>query len=109
MRFLYKLNELFPKVTDSGRSTLNLRFVICKQLLSQLNNIKQNFQGENVLCIDGWKEFITQKEESAKYMKILDDYTNKYTKNRKDFEEWIEVVQKDRKMTSVADNNMTRS
>ena len=45
MRFLYKLNELFPKVTDSGRSTLNLRFIISKQLLSQLNSLKQNFQG----------------------------------------------------------------
>jgi hypothetical protein len=55
MRFLYKLNELFPKVTDSGRSTLNLRFIICKQLLSQLSCLKQNFQGENALNLDGWK------------------------------------------------------
>jgi len=30
-------------------------------------------------------------------------------KNKKDFEEWIEVVQKDRKMTSIADNNLMRS
>jgi hypothetical protein len=42
-------------------------------------------------------------------MKILEDYTNKYTKNKKDFEEWIEVVQKDKKMVNVADNNMSRS
>jgi hypothetical protein len=42
-------------------------------------------------------------------MKILEDYTNKYTKNKKDFEEWIEVVQKDKKMVPIADNNMMRS
>jgi hypothetical protein len=42
MRFLYKLNELFPKITESGRSTLNLRFIICKQLFSQLHNLKLN-------------------------------------------------------------------
>jgi hypothetical protein len=42
-------------------------------------------------------------------MKILEDYTNKYTKNKKDFEEWIEVVQKDKKMAFIADNNMMRS
>ncbi len=42
-------------------------------------------------------------------MKILDDYTNKYTKNRKDFDEWIEVIQKDKKMSSIADNNLMRS
>ena len=42
-------------------------------------------------------------------MKILEDYANKYTKNKKDFEEWIEVVQKDKKMAFIADNNMMRS
>ena len=109
MRFLYKLNDLFPKINDSGRSTLNLRFVICKQLFSQLNCLKESFQGENVLHLDGWKEFLTNKEESAKYMKILEDYTNKYTKNKKDFEEWIEVVQKDKKMVTITDNNMMRT
>ncbi len=55
MRFLYKLNELFPKINESCRSTLNLRFVICKQLFSQLDSLKQNFTGENVLKINGWK------------------------------------------------------
>jgi len=62
MRFLYKLNELFPKITDSGRSTLNLRFIICKQLFSQLNSLKNSFQGENLLLIDGWKEFLSNKQ-----------------------------------------------
>lgn len=61
MRFLYKLNEMFPKITDSGRSTLNLRFVICKQMFSQLNSLKSSFQGENLLLIDGWKEFLSHK------------------------------------------------
>ena len=42
-------------------------------------------------------------------MKILEDYTQKYKKNRKDFEEWIEVVQKDKKMNQIADRNMMRS
>jgi hypothetical protein len=42
-------------------------------------------------------------------MKILEDYTNKYTTNKKDFEESIEVVQKDKKMAFIADNNMMRS
>lgn len=30
-------------------------------------------------------------------------------KNKKDFEEWIEVVQKDKKMSHIADNNLQRS
>lgn len=85
MRFLYKLNELFPRVTDSGRSTLNLRFVISKQLLSQLNALKSNIQGDNTLNIEGWKEYFAQKERISDYAKIFDDYSNKYIKNKNDF------------------------
>jgi hypothetical protein len=39
----------------------------------------------------------------------LEDYSNKYARNKKEFEEWIEVVQKDKKMAGVADNNLMRS
>ena len=36
MRFLNKFNDMFPDVRDSGRYTLGLRFIVTKQLLSQL-------------------------------------------------------------------------
>ena len=86
MRFLYKLNDLFPKANESGRSTLNLRFIICKQMLCQLSSLKMIFEGDNILMIDDWQNFVSQKTQCSKYMKILDDYTNKYAKNKKDFD-----------------------
>jgi hypothetical protein len=36
MRFLNKFNDLFPEISDSGRFTFGLRFIVVKQLLSQL-------------------------------------------------------------------------
>ena len=36
MRFLNKFNVLFPDSTESTKSTIGLRFVVVKQLLSQL-------------------------------------------------------------------------
>jgi len=36
MRFLNRLNDYFPDIRDSGRFALGLRFMVIKQLLSQL-------------------------------------------------------------------------
>ena len=55
MRFLSKFNEMFPEVSDSGRYTLGLRFIIVKQLISQLSALENCLSGENVFNIDGWK------------------------------------------------------
>ena len=36
MRFLNKFSDMFPDVRDSTRYTLGLRFIVTKQLISQL-------------------------------------------------------------------------
>ncbi len=42
MRFLGKFNDMFPDVSDSGRYTLGLRFIVVKQLLSQLEVLEKS-------------------------------------------------------------------
>lgn len=36
---------MFPEVSDSGRYTLGLRFIVSKQLLSQLNALSESLNG----------------------------------------------------------------
>jgi hypothetical protein len=54
MRFLYKLNELFPNLNVSGSSTLRLKFIINKQLLSELNSLKLSLSGINIFKLYAW-------------------------------------------------------
>lgn len=61
MRFLFKFDLLFPNASESGRSTLNLRFIVIKQMFCQLHNLTKNVEGENALNIDGWKDFFMKK------------------------------------------------
>lgn len=58
MRFLNKFNLMFPEVSDSGRYTLGLRFIVVKQLLSQLVSLDKSLKGENVFMIEGWKDYL---------------------------------------------------
>ena len=55
MRFLNKFNDMFPDVRDSGRYTLGLRFIVTKQLISQLESLEASLNGDNVFMIEGWK------------------------------------------------------
>ncbi len=78
MRFLYKLNELFPNLNVSGSSTLRLKFIINKQLLSELNSLKLSLSGINIFKLYAWSQFLNQESNHVKYTKILNDYTKKY-------------------------------
>lgn len=42
-------------------------------------------------------------------MKILLDYESRYEKNKKNLEEWINVVKKDKRLTPFSDTNLARS
>ena len=48
MRFLSTLNNMFPDVRDSARYALGLRFIVVKQLLSQLECLDACMKGDNV-------------------------------------------------------------
>ena len=45
MRFLNKFSQMFPEVNDSGRYTLGLRFIVIKQLLSELEALEAALKG----------------------------------------------------------------
>ena len=54
MRFIFRLLEMFPPLEESGRYTFGLRFLATKQLLSQLDNLKEALNRENIFCFEGW-------------------------------------------------------
>jgi hypothetical protein len=47
--------------------------------------------------------------ERQKYTKIMDEYTKKYEKNMKELKEWVPIIGKDKRITSIADSNMKNS
>lgn len=71
MRFLNKFNDMFPDISESGRYTFGLRFIVVKQLFSQLQALEASLNGSNPFMIDGWKEFIAN-EDLSKYRKSLE-------------------------------------
>jgi len=58
MRFLNKFSDMFPEISDSGRYTLGLRFIVVKQLLSELEALDQSLNGSNPFMIEGWSDFL---------------------------------------------------
>ena len=56
-----RYSEMFPEVSESGRYTLGLRFIVVKQMLSQLHALEVSLAGENVFSIEGWSEFINNR------------------------------------------------
>lgn len=68
---------MFPEIPDSGRYTLGLRFIIVKQLFSQLESLEQSLNGENPFMIEGWNEFLAT-EDKAKYSKSLEEYRKRF-------------------------------
>ena len=62
---------------------MGLRFIIIKQLFSQLASLNANFNGENVLSIEGWNEFVANIEERTKYLNILEEKVHREDKKRK--------------------------
>lgn len=59
--------------------------------------------------IDGWKEFITHTDNKQKFTKMIEEYKKKYEIHLSRFQEWIPIVGKDKKLTSIADANFQRS
>lgn len=100
---------MFPEVSDSGRYTLGLHFIVLKQMFAQLTAIERSMLGENPFMIDGWKEYVCVAENKAKYTKTLEEYRKKYEPQLMRFQEWIPIVGKDKKLTSIADANLQRS
>jgi len=62
MRFLCRYSQMFPEVSESGRYTLGLRFIVVKQMLSQLQALEMSLSGQNIFSIEGWSDFIANQE-----------------------------------------------
>lgn len=108
MRYIYRLLELFPRPEDSGMYTLGLRFIATKQMLSLLEALQDAMGKGNLFNFDGWDEFIAYQDKYTYYKQILDEYGQRYEKNKREFEDLVELVKKDKKLTSIADMNFTR-
>ena len=81
MRFLYRLNEMFPSADTSLRYTLGLRYILVKQMLCQLCSLKQAVSSkEDQFHIEHWEELILEGGKLEKYVAILEEYENKYQK-----------------------------
>ena len=109
MRFLFKFNEMFPDISDSGRYTFGLRFIVVKQLFSQLEALESCFNGENPFMIEGWTDFLNNLEKKKQFMQSLKDYRKKYEPLLGQIKEWLPFVGKDKKLTQVVDLNFSRS
>lgn len=78
MRFLYRFIGMFPPVECSGRFTLGLRFLVTKQMLSQLYSLKRSLKRENLFNFENWDEFLANEDRVRKYEEILESYEKKY-------------------------------
>ena len=63
---------------------------------------------ENSFNFDGWDEFIANQEKFLYYKQVLEDYGLRYEKNKRELEELVGFVKKDKRLTSISDTNFTR-
>ena len=81
MRFLSRLAEMFPNVSQTAPGTMGLRFIILKQIFGQLSALKETFDlKENIFNIECWSEFVKEEERVKKSQTLLSDYSKKYEK-----------------------------
>lgn len=109
MRFLHKFSLMFPEVSDSGRYTLGLHFLVLKQMLAQLSALERSLAGENAFGIEGWKEYVGVSENKEKFTRTVGEYRKRYEPQLARLQEWIPIVGKDKRLTAVADSNFQRS
>lgn len=111
MRFLHRFHLIFPdmKFEVKGRYTLGLRFIALKQMFGQLEALEKSIEGENPFGIEGWSEFIATFQDKDKYSRSLAEYRKTYEGCRKQFKEWINFVAKDKTLSCIADDNLSRS
>jgi hypothetical protein len=88
---------------------INLKFIVIKQLLSQLEALDASLKGENIFNIEGWSEYLMKKEEKQLLMRTIQEYKKNYESYGKMLKDLIPIVSKDKKMASVADTNLFRS
>lgn len=93
---------MFPDVRDSGRYTLGLRFIVTKQLISQLESLEASLNGDNVFMIEGWKEYLAS-DDKKKYVKSLEEYRKRFEPLMVQLKEWLPIVGKDRELTQIVD------
>lgn len=109
MRYIYRFLEVFPPTEDSVHCGTGLKFLAAKQMLSLLQSLKLALTGENVFNFDAWDQFVASEEKVKYYNQVLSQYGARYEKNKKQLEEQMNTVKKDRKLASVCDANFSRS
>lgn len=79
-------------------------------MLCLFESLKKSIQnGDNAFNFDFWNEFMEDEQKLKHYKYNLDKYKNRYEKNKKKLEELINLVKKDRRLTSICDTNFARS